>query len=157
MQFEGSTQARSWIFDEQSLRKCRKQATVGANACSTGGKRKEPLARKFASGFHRRGKAGSDATEECRSQNDKPTSFGVIDQETYIRFHAQQIQTLVGPTALLPELRRSALVLSTAVMLFRRFYLSNSAIEISARKIATACAFFAGKLEEERIEVRLGS
>ena len=71
-----------------------------------------------------------------------------------MQFHAHQIQTLVGPYALLPELRRSQKVLSTAIILFRRFFLSNSVVEFNPRKIATASAFFAAKLEEEKIEVR---
>lgn len=79
--------------------------------------------------------------------------YGVQDQETLIRFHAHQLQTLIGPAAMLPELRRSSSVLCTAVMLFRRFYLSNSAIDISPRKLVVACAFFASKLEEERVEI----
>lgn len=70
-----------------------------------------------------------------------------------MQFHAHQIQTLVGPYALLPELRRSQKVLSTAIILFRRFFLSNSVVEFNPRKIATAAAFFAAKVEEEKIEV----
>lgn len=63
------------------------------------------------------------------------------------------MQTLVGPTALLPELRTSVTVLSTAIMLFRRFYLSNSILYFNPRKMAAACALFAAKSEEEKIEV----
>ena len=79
--------------------------------------------------------------------------LSVRDQETLVQFHAHQIQTLVGPHALVTELRRSQKVLSTAVVLFRRFFLSNSVIEFNPRKIATAAAFLAAKLEEERVEV----
>jgi hypothetical protein len=60
----------------------------------------------------------------------------------------------VGPYALLPELRRSQKVLSTAIVFFRRFFLSNSVIECNPRKIAAAAALFAAKAEEEKIEVR---
>lgn len=70
-----------------------------------------------------------------------------------IHFHAHQIQSLVGPGALLAELRTNSTVLSTAIMLFRRFYLSNSIIEVSPRKMAVASAFFAAKVEDQKVEV----
>ena len=154
MQFEGSTQARSWIFDDDSLKQCRLEA-VSIESTGRRVRKDSSSARKFASGYHQH----YCPVNEKKSWNDECTYLcsaidGARHQETYVRFHAHQIQTLIGPKALLPELRRSASVLSTAIMLFRRFYLSNSAVEICPRKIAAASAFFASKLEEERVEVR---
>jgi cyclin H len=147
MEFERSTQAKSWLFDEYSLAACRERAVLVA---STGGK---PKSQKFASGFYRRYR--SDLPAETNTPDEHTLSFAISlsDQETLIRFHAHQIQTLVGPTAMLRELRTSATVLSTAIAFFRRFYLSNSVVEINPRMIATACAFFAAKVEEEKIDV----
>lgn len=150
MQFEGSTQERSWMFNEESLFQCRQQAAVRHTHSWSGVKESSP--RKFASCFHRRRIVNGRSNEETTLPIEG-NALAAFEQETYVRFHAQQIQTLVGPNALLPELRRSVSVLSTAVMLFRRFYLSNSAIEISPRKVAAASAFFASKLEEDRVEV----
>jgi hypothetical protein len=51
------------------------------------------------------------------------------------------------------ELCTSETVLSSALMYFRRFYLSNCILDINPRKMAAACAFFAAKAEEERVDV----
>lgn len=150
MEFEHSTQARSWMFDGSSLAVCRERA-VGGAAESRTTKNRLSQVRKFASGFHRTHVNLSDTSTP------PPSDITPSEQEVLVQFHAHQIQTLVGPAALLSDLRTSETVLSTAIMFFRRFYLSNSIIEISPRKIAVACAFFASKAEEERIEVRVYS
>lgn len=142
MNFEGSTQARSWLFDEASLQACRLRALSFDQAKVNGVK-------KFASGFHHR--KGDDKVEEIvQSRGLTPA-----DQDSVLRFHAHQIQSLVGPNALLPDLRNSETVLSTAITYFRRFYLSNSILDIHPRKMAVACAFFASKVEEEKVEVSI--
>jgi len=60
---------------------------------------------------------------------------------------------LVGPHAILPSLVRSPEILATAVMFFRRFYLSNSVLDFAPRKIAVAAAFLAAKVEDQKVEV----
>jgi len=146
MDFELSTQARSWIFDETSLVACRERATEFESVVGS-----KSRARKFASGFHNRLSCISE--DSSRATSTTSNSLSPYDQETLVRFHAHQIQTLVGPSAILLELRTSETVLSTAITFFRRFYLSNSVVEFNPRRIAAACAFFASKVEEERIEV----
>ena len=155
MDFRHSTQARSWTFNTQTLAACRQKALQvhdGSNdslSCR---------ARKFASGFHRRfrsSEAVRSKDDSARSVEEPFTALSVSDQESVLRFHAQQIQSLVGPTAILPELRKSETVLSTAVTFFRRFFLSNSVTEIHPRTIAVASAFLASKVEEERVEVSI--
>ena len=71
------------------------------------------------------------------------------DQDILIHFHAHQIQRLIGPNAIFPQLRRGTAVLSTAIMLFRRFYLSNSALDFHPRNIAAASALLAVKADCE--------
>ena len=145
MDFDRSSQAKSWLFDEQSLQACRAHSTAPHEVDVR--KPRVTTVRKFASGFHR----SSSYPKICN-----PCTTDLLDpeeQEGLIRFHAHQMQTLVGPTAILPELRTSVTVLSTAIMLFRRFYLSNSILYFNPRKMAAACAFFAAKSEEEKIEV----
>lgn len=114
----------------------------------------KPRVRKFASGFHSR---FPNEREGYPVANEVPSSsiptLSPSDKETLVRFHAHQIQALVGPTALLSELCTSETVLSSAIMYFRRFYLSNCILDINPRKMAAACAFFAAKAEEERIDV----
>jgi hypothetical protein len=148
MDFDRSTQSRSWIFDEQSLATCRERAIV-VDESDSGTIRRVGEVRSFASGFHR-----SQVEPVPPMRTTDPFRFEPEDQDALVRFHAHQIQTLVGPTALLIELRTSMTVLSTAVTFFRRFYLSNSVLAVSPRKMAAACAFFAAKVEEQKIEVR---
>jgi cyclin H len=152
MDFDRSTQAKSWLFDEDSLAACRERAAAidGDNAGRERRVRNSvKCARRFASGFHR------SVFSECqKAPRTDPYFLEPEVQESMIQFHAHQIQTLVGPTALLKELRTSVTVLSTAIAFFRRFYLSNSVLLINPRKMAAACAFFAAKVEEEKIEVR---
>ena len=148
MNFANSSQRKSWLFDKESIHACREKALSGSKALSP----RQPCVQKFASGFHARQRD----IRRGESSEPKPNRrlLSVRDQEILVQFHAHQIQALVGPHALLPELRRSQKVLSTAIILFRRFFLSNSVVEFNPRKIATAAAFFAAKLEEEKVEVR---
>jgi len=149
MDFERSTQAKSWLFSTATLAACRERASIVDNNLNWRNRIKN--VRKFASGYHRTVLSdGQNRVLPC------PSSFLLDpkDQECLVQFHAHQIQTLIGPTALLPDLRTSVTALSTAVTFFRRFYLSNSVLTINPRKMAVACAFFAAKAEEEKIEVR---
>lgn len=152
MHFDSSTQAKSWIFSSLSLEACKYRAAAVEMRSSS--KRPNTIAcrvHKFASGYHRRIHQEPPAIiDAC------PSSSGLTsrDQEILVQFHSHQIQFLIGPSALLYDLRTSETVLSTAVNFFRRFYLSNSVIDVSPRKVAAACAFFAAKVEEEKVEVR---
>ena len=114
---------------------CRQRAVCSCN---------QKGVRNYASGYQH---------VERRPKLTPAGALTAADQESLVQFHSHQFQTLVGPTALLPELRTSVAVLSTAVMLFRRFYLSNSVLDFHPRKLAAACALFAAKVEEEKIEV----
>jgi len=150
--FKRTTQARSWLFDDISLQRC-KQLAVRVDLSSKGSSNTVgPVghARKFASGFHRRNHFSEDVTRQAHAEY-----LTVGEQEQIIRFHSQQIKHLVGPDAILHELRTSETVLFTAITFFRRFFLSNSVAEIHPRRIAAACAFFASKVEEECIRVSL--
>ena len=146
--FEMSSQAKYYMFDESSLRECRKQACTTKSESVRG----KPKVRKFACGYHSRTKS-SIAT---RNNGDNPlttslhSNISPDDQETLIHFHAHQIQKLIGPNAIFPILKRGASVLSTAIMLFRKFYLSNSVIDFHPRNIAAASALLAVKTDCER-------
>jgi cyclin H len=153
MDFARSTQAKSWLFDEQSLTACRQRAATFESSPRA---RPWEKVRKFASGFrHLHSKKASDQEQQTKSPADLPSSpeLSVEDQEALVQFHSHQMQTLVGPTAILPELRTSETVHSTAITFLRRFYLSNSVVEFRPRRMAVACAFIAAKVEEERIHV----
>jgi cyclin H len=142
MDYENSTQSRYWMYDEESLAECREKAAV---VQSIGNSTKQRV-RKFACGFMEQKKLSSvkPSTTECETAR-----IFHLDQETLIHFHAHQIQRLVGPGAIFPQLRRSAAVLSTAIMIFRRFFLSNSVIHFHPRDIAAASALLAVKVDCE--------
>lgn len=174
MDFNRSTQARSWLFDTETLALCRKHRlsmeVSGVNNVSLPESMKSKRPRKFASGFNGQIKnrtsnllhslerlLGDDTSHRKRLAADNDLAvpkLSLAEQETILRFHANQICKLVGPTALYPELRRSSKVLSTAIMLFRRFYLSNNVLDFDCRHVATAAALLASKVEPEgRVEV----
>ena len=160
MDFETSTQAKSWMFDNESLIYCKNEAAV-IQSIDCGSKSGKRRVRNYACGFGKLS-PGSKARNGLESLPCSPciscavpTRMASIDQETLVHFHAHQIQRLVGPNPIFPELRRSASVLSSAIMLFRRFYLSNSVIDYHPRNIAAASALLAVKVEcEKRLEVR---
>jgi hypothetical protein len=156
MDFERSTQARSWLFDRKTLSLCRQQRTGGASSSD----KVVTRVRNFASGFDRRIKSVNSSTSSKASlkrQNIAPTSskLSEMEEEVLIRFHANQIQALVGPRAIYRELRRNSNVLASAVLLFKRFYLSNSILDFDCRHVAVASALLASKVEpDETIQVR---
>jgi cyclin H len=64
---------------------------------------------------------------------------------------------LIGPQAILPSLVRSPTVLATAITFFRRFFLSNSILDFTPRRMAVAAAFLAAKVEDQKVEVSSNS
>lgn len=163
MEFEKSTQARSWLFTKESLSQCREHR---AKLDAPSNKVELPTAkkvRKVASGFDRRFQKATINQDDksllktrCYEEDPAslPSTLSLEEQEVVLRFHANQICKLVGPAALFPELRRSPKVVSTAIMLFRRFYLSNNVLDFDCRHAATAAALLGCKVEEERVQVR---
>ena len=148
--FEMSSQAKCWMFDEATLRQCRE--ACNSFPCNPKTKSGKPRVRKFACGYHSR-TTDSSATRNIRNKPPAMATSSTIspeDQETLIHFHAHQIQKLIGPNAIFPLLKRGASVLSTAIMLFRKFYLSNSVIDFHPRHIASASALLAVKTDCER-------
>ena len=164
MEFERSTQARSWLFTNESLSQCREhRAKLDASSNQVELPTTSKKVRKFASGFDRRFQKATvnqdDPSLLTKRQSEEepaslPSALSLEEQEVVLRFHANQICKLVGPAALFPELRRSPKVVSTAIMLFRRFYLSNNVLDFDCRHAATAAALLGCKVEEERVQVR---
>ena len=164
--FSQSTQSMYWIFDdEETLMSCRQEALNESAATNTTTTSSQPpssslprhkRARKFASGYQRRWNMQQQQKQEGQSSktssSSPPSSPSLItpsDQETIVHFHAHQLQQLVGPNAMFEQLRRSSQVLSTAIVLLRRFYLSNSVVDFHPRHIAAAAALLAVKADCE--------
>ena len=153
--FEQSTQANFWLYDEQSLLECRREACVGSSTVATTmsnayqqqhhGMDQNIKPRKAACGYK---SSGTEEKDDAPSF-DHPLTLPPDMQETLVQFHSHQMQRLIGPNAILPELQRSVSALSTAIMLFRRFYLSNSVFDYHPRHIATASALLAVKVDCE--------
>ncbi|KAG7363157.1 cyclin-like protein [Nitzschia inconspicua] len=159
LDFDNSTQAKYWMFDEQSLQECQEEACKSVGSSKKNG---TPLVRKAASGYHNKNSCSTKGKQNngvgtattSKFSTPVPTSLRPQDQEMLVHFHAHQIQRLIGPNATFPALRRSSSVLSTAIMLFRRFYLSNSVIDFHPRNIAAASALLACKADcEQRLPI----
>jgi hypothetical protein len=151
MDFENSSQARSWLFDNVTLMQCRQKALTERPKGSSSLDR----VRRFASGYHRR---HADTAENFdpphTNRRVSSESLTAEEQEMLVRFHAKQITQLIGPMAVLNGLVRNSTILATAIMLFRRFYVSNSVLDYEPRRVAVAAAYLASKVEEQRVEVR---
>eukprot|EP00539_Tryblionella_compressa_P002360 CAMPEP_0178734904 /NCGR_PEP_ID=MMETSP0744-20121128/1599_1 /TAXON_ID=913974 /ORGANISM="Nitzschia punctata, Strain CCMP561" /LENGTH=476 /DNA_ID=CAMNT_0020387229 /DNA_START=865 /DNA_END=2295 /DNA_ORIENTATION=- len=155
LDFDRSTQAKHWMFDEDSLRQCREEACAIQSLDGALPGRGGPRIQKIACGYaKKKGAVGMDTSgpwgEMPAEGNRSPFTMSPQDQETLVHFHAHQIQRLIGPNAIFPLLRRGTSVLSTAIMLFRRFYLSNSVVDFHPRSIAAASALLAVKADCER-------
>jgi hypothetical protein len=152
MDFDKSTQAKYWMYDEESLRECREIAFKSLDeGFITGSPTVSPRVRKTASGYYNQSKGKQNGVGESNIQTPMTLPvFSPEDQELLVQFHSHQIQRLIGPNAIFPALIRGSSVLSTAIMLFRRFYLSNSVIDFHPRNIAAACALLACKADCER-------
>jgi cyclin H len=143
LDFDMSSQARYWMFDEESLQQCREAACQGA-----------PKVRKFACGYANRNKGKKNDTTGNNTAATTHTFLSPQEQEQLVSFHAKEIQSLVGPDAIFPALRISSSTLSTAISLLRRFFLSNSAADYHPRNIACAAAMLAAKSESShRLQV----
>jgi hypothetical protein len=154
MSFDQSTQCKSWLFSEKDLKLCREEAAGEQFVARK--QNGEARVRKYASGFKPTAIESVHSPRSVQLVDDfipPPTSLSSDEQEILVRFHAHQISMLVGPDAILPSLIRSETVFSTSIMIFRRFYLSNSVLDFSPRIMAVASCFLASKLEENRIEV----
>lgn len=150
MDFDKSTQAKYWMFDDESLRECQEQACKSVSSSNgDGSTSSSPRVRKTASGYHNN---NDNSNNKGKQNGEKKITVHLSpeDQELLVHFHAHQIQRLIGPNAVFPALRRGSSVLSTAIMLFRRFYLSNSVIDFHPRNIAAASALLACKADCER-------
>jgi hypothetical protein len=146
MDFDKSTQAKYWMYNEETLQQCLEIACTSVEEDGPN----SPRVRKNASGYHNIVMGKQNGVGRSNAQT--PLTSHVLspeDQELLVHFHAHQIQRLIGPNSIFPALIRGSNVLSTAIMLFRRFYLSNSVIDFHPRHIAAASALLACKADCE--------
>lgn len=77
------------------------------------------------------------------------------EEHALIQFYATKLPTLIGPEAQLNQCQRPSKVMSTAALLLKRFYLSNSVMMYDPKAIMVASAFLASKLEDSNCNVSL--
>jgi len=151
---------------------CKERATVirsrQKNRCdektNEGERSTRLIPQNYACGYQQRWNHDSTSTTTTGSLSTTPQQHSVssdisnsprdckissTDHDILIHFHAHQMHRIIGPNAIYPELRRTTNALSTAVMLFRRFYLSNSVIDFPPRAMAAASAILAVKVDCE--------
>jgi Cdk activating kinase (CAK)/RNA polymerase II transcription initiation/nucleotide excision repair factor TFIIH/TFIIK, cyclin H subunit len=71
-----------------------------------------------------------------------------------LNFYASKLLPLIGPSAAISKLKRDIKVSSTAALIFKRFYLSNSVLLFDPKVIMVASAFLASKVEDATVDVR---
>jgi len=105
----------------------------------------------FAKGYQI--KNGKDIMEDIIETDDLPF-LSPEEEVALVHFYATKLFSLIGPNAQHPSLRRDVKVPSTAALLLRRFYLSNSVMIYDPKIFMVACAFLAAKIEDATVDIR---
>jgi len=77
-----------------------------------------------------------------------------VEEQALIRFYCSKIFSLIGPHAQISRLQKDSKVASTAAILVRRFFLSNSVMMYDPKAIMVAAVFLASKVEDATVDVR---
>ena len=163
-----------WLLSETQLDECRARANRGgvrylrklvafptSDGTDAAAIKPEPSIEWFASGYAQRCLDGDN--EEAEDQEEEGASTPsvlpnppLIPQEELllVQFYSGKIPDLIGPAAVLSRLRRDVKVTATAAALFRRFYLSNSAMIFDPKAMMVASAFLASKVEDATVDIR---
>ena len=167
MEYENLT--KPWTFTAQELDVMRNRANcearlfiknnkskkenigAGGSAPSAGNAAATPqlVAKSFAKNFKL---LETEDANMPASENDK---FLTPQEEiTLINFYSTKLLPLIGPNANISKLKRDIKVASTAAILLRRFFLSNSVTLFDPKTIMVASAFLASKVEDALFDVR---
>lgn len=154
-----SSQLQAWIFTPETLDACRARANRVARKRlaerqSDGDEsttKTTPTVECFARSFHQE----QYKDEEDGPQETKGNPFlNPAEEALLVSFYASKLPTLIGPMAQVSRLRRESKIPATAVMLLRRFFLSNSVMMFDPKTIMVAAAFLASKVEDAMTDVR---
>lgn len=152
-----NNRGRSSLFKEfEQKKQQQKQEEQQANSTSPSSSK---LPVSFAKGYNRK-KSDNQAMEIDQDESEKVKEseeipFLTPDEETTIViFYATKLFDLIGPNAQHPPLRRDVKVASTAALLLRRFYLSNSVMIYDPKVFMVACAFLATKIEDTTVNIK---
>lgn len=88
------------------------------------------------------------------SRNREDAMIKPEEETELIDFYCSKLLNLIGPSATINRLKRDIKVASTASLLLKRFYLSNSVICFDPKAIMVAAAFLAAKVEDSTCDIR---
>jgi hypothetical protein len=168
MDYENSTHVKSWTFTPQQLKQLRARANQeslqfietqeqqSSSDAATGGAQGNSeslvIAKSFAKDYKN---TNNDATPmEVETPATDSSILTPEEETTLIDFYSSKLLTLIGPSATHPKLKRDIKVASTASLLLKRFYLSNSITLFDPKTIMVASAFLASKVEDVTCDVR---
>lgn len=172
MDYENSTHVKSWTFTPQLLQQLRERANQealqylqaqqklssddanAATAMSESSSALPIIAESFAKNYKL---SNNDATMQPTPDSSSSSNITILTPEeelTLINFYSSKLPTLIGPSATLPKLKRDIKVASTAALILKRFYLSNSITLFDPKIIMVASAFLASKVEDAMCDVR---
>eukprot|EP01083_Nonionella_stella_P208001 755134_1 len=114
------------------------------------------MAHSFAKKFtgHKNGGVDDDAEMKIDEMDAKFPFPSVEDELILLNFYCKNLLALIGPNASTRRLERDIKVASTASVLLRRFFLSNSIVLFDPKAIMVAAAFLASKVEDATCDIR---
>mmetsp|Transcript_15767 Transcript_15767/g.19225 ORF Transcript_15767/g.19225 Transcript_15767/m.19225 type:complete len:395 (+) Transcript_15767:84-1268(+) len=127
---------------------------AGGATSSTSGS-STPLPVSFAKGYaHRTRDHDMPMMTEASEPKEELPFLSPPEETTLLNFYATKLFSLIGPKAQHPPLRRDIKVASTAALLLRRFYLSNSVMVYDPKVFMVASAFLATKIEDCTVNIK---
>ena len=177
MDYDNSTHVKSWTFTPQQLQQLRARVNqealqylqnqqqlssvkeTNADATQVAGANSETISTLpiIAESFAKNYKQSNNDTTMQPTPDSSSSSITILTPEeelTIINFYSSKLLTLIGPSATLPKLKRDIKVASTAALILKRFYLSNSITLFDPKIIMVASAFLASKIEDAMCDVR---
>lgn len=171
MDYENSTHVRDWTFTTQQLEELRTRSNHEAQrfiqqvesaalddhddkgetaADSASPSIIEPQVQNFAKSY----KHASTSPYDPTSFQSNSSFITAQEEVLLLNFYASKLLPLIGPMATISRLKRDIKVSSTAALIFKRFYLSNSVLIFDPKVIMVASAFLASKVEDATVDVR---
>jgi len=161
MQQESFSQISAWNFQPEHIHDLRVRANKEAYLFVK--KRNEaedkslvsiPMAHSFAKKYSGNKNDGVGGDTEMKIDDIDAKFPNVEDELILLNFYCKNLLALIGPNASTRRLERDIKVASTASVLLRRFFLSNSIVLFDPKAIMVAAAFLASKVEDATCDIR---
>ncbi|KAI8337414.1 cyclin-like protein [Chlamydoabsidia padenii] len=128
--YEESSQYRHWRFSPAQLWEIRQSSNESAIKRVRGNLVEEKA-----------------VTDTLSTETKEPDFLTADEQVKLCRYHEEQIQ------AICPHLKLSDMVMATAIIYMKRFFLRNTMMDYHPKDILFTCLFMATKSESERISI----